>query len=107
VINWFHVLFNGPLLIYVSLNKPENIKFYYLLFMMGLVILYVGMNKIMKKRGYRWLYAHMLLFSPLLLRMGYLGINGKDIPNYMYSFLRAVGVGAIGHHMITIIKRSS
>ena len=105
ILNIAHILFNGPLLIYISLAKPENVYFYYLLLLVGAAITYTSINKILNNKGYKWLYVHLLLFAPLILRVGYLGAKEVKIPYYLYSFLQAVGIGAVGHHAISLIKK--
>jgi hypothetical protein len=105
MLNIAHILFNGPLLIYIGLAKPKNVYFYYLLLLIGAAITYTSVSKIMNNKGYKWLYIHILLFAPLILRVGYLGAKEEKIPYYLYSFLQAVGVGAVGHHAISLIKK--
>ena len=45
-----------------------------------------------------------LLFAPLILYVGYLGAKEEKIPYYLFSFMQAIGVGAIGHHAISLLK---
>ena len=71
IIKIAHIAFNGPLLLYISLAKPNNIYIYYLLLIVGLAVLYTSLNKIMNNRGYKWLYIHLLIFVPVILRVGY------------------------------------
>ena len=42
--------------------------------------------------------------APLILYVGYLGAKEEKIPYYLFSFMQAIGVGAIGHHLISLIK---
>lgn len=104
ILEFAHILFNGPLLIYVSLAKPTNIYIYYLLILIGIGLLYTSINKILNNKGYKWLYIHLFLFAPLILRVGYLGVIKKEIPYYLFSFLQAIGVGAFGHHLTNLLK---
>ena len=54
--------------------------------------------------AYKWIYVHLLLFAPLILYVGYLGAKEEKIPYYLFSFMQAIGVGAIGHHAISLLK---
>jgi hypothetical protein len=105
ILNITHILFNGPLLIYISLAKPQNVYFYYLLLLVGAAIIYSSISKILNNQGYTWLYIHLLLFAPLILIVGYLGAKEENIPYYLYTFLQAIGAGAVGHHIISLIKK--
>ena len=58
----------------------------------------------MNNKGYKWLYIHLLIFVPVILIVSYLGIKEEKIPYYLFSFLQAIGVGAVGHHLINLIK---
>ena len=104
ILNISHVLFNGPLLVYISLAKPKNVYFYYLLLLLGAVISLTSISKILNNTAYKWIYVHLLLFVPLILYVGYLGAKEEKIPYYLFSFMQAIGVGAIGHHAISLIK---
>jgi hypothetical protein len=46
-----------------------------------------------------------LLFVPLILYVGYLGVKEEKIPYYLFSFMQAIGTGAIGHQAISLIKK--
>ena len=105
ILNISHVLFNGPLLLYISLAKPENVYFYYLLLLVGAAITYTSISKILSNTAYKWIYVHLLLFAPLILYVGYLGAKEEKIPYYLFSFMQAIGAGAIGHHAISLIKK--
>ena len=105
ILNISHVLFNGPLLLYISLAKPENVYFYYLLLLVGAAITYNSISKILNNTAYKWIYVHLLLFAPLFLYVGYLGVKEEKIPYYLFSFMQAIGTGAIGHHAISLIKK--
>ena len=102
IIKIAHITFNGPLLLYISLAKPTNIYIYYFLLLVGLAVLYTTLSKIMNNRGYKWLYIHLLIFVPVILRVSYLGIKEEKIPYYLFSFLQAMGIGAVGHHLINL-----
>ena len=53
MLNISHVLFNGPLLLYISLAKPENVYFYYLLLLIGTAIAYTSVSKILNNTAYK------------------------------------------------------
>jgi hypothetical protein len=104
IINRAHMLFNGPLLIYVSLAKPKSVYIYYLLLVIGIAILFTSISKILGDKAHKWIYVHLLLFAPLILYVGYLGVKEDKIPYYLFSFMQAIGIGAVGHHAISLIK---
>jgi CDP-diglyceride synthetase len=103
-INYVHILFIGPFLIYIGLKKPSNNNFYIILLLLALIIIASFYNKYKNNELIVWLYVHLLLFVSLLLCICYLKFYNKDIPYYLYSFLVAVGCGAFGYHLIKLIK---
>ena len=104
LINYVHVLFTGPFLIYVGLKKPSNNNFYIILFLLALIIIGAFYNRYRNNELRAWFYVHLLLFVPLLLNICYLKFYNKNISYYLYSFLVAVGSGAFGYHFIKLIK---
>ena len=99
-----HVLFNGPLLIYIGLSKPTNIYLYYLLFFMSTYLFYMSIMHIIKQKAYKWIYVHLSIIAPLLLYTSYLRITEQKIPRYIFSFIRALGFGAFGLHLGDLYK---
>ena len=104
IISLIHIFFTGPLLIYIGLVKPSNIIFSYILLLLAIVILVAFIYRFINKQLYAWIYVHLLLFSTLLIYMSYLKFNQLKIPDYLYSFLLAIGIAAIGYHIIKVLK---
>ena len=103
IISFFHVLFNGPYMIYMGLMKPKSKIFYILLFLIGLILLFDIGYKVIQKEFHAWYFVHLFLFTPLFLYGGYLGIKEKKIPQYVYSFLLAIGLAAFFYHLIKLL----
>ena len=70
----------------------------------AIIIIISFLYRYIKKQLYAWLYVHLLLFASLLLTICYLKFTKKNIPDYLYSFLVAIGVAAIGYHIIKLIR---
>ena len=104
IISLVHIFFTGPLLIYIGIAKPNNIIFYYILSLLAVVIVLAFIYRFIKKQLYAWLYVHLLLFSVLLYSISYLRFTNQKIPYYLYSFIVAIGISAIGYHIIKIIR---
>ena len=104
LINYVHILFTGPFLIYIGLKKHSNKIFYIILLLLALIIIASFYNRYKNNELRAWLYVHLLLFVSLLLSICYLKFYNKKIPYYLYSFLVALGSGAFGYHFIKLIK---
>lgn len=104
MIKFAHVLFNGPLLIYIGISKPTDIWIYYLLLLMSTYLLIITIKHIVQKKAYKWIYVHLAIIAPLLLYTSYLGITKQKINRDIYSFIRALGFGALGLHMSDLSK---
>ena len=104
MVKFAHVLFNGRLLIYIGLSKTTNIYLYYLLFFMSIYLFYMSIEHIVKQKAYKWIYVHLSIIAPLLLYTSYLGITEQKIPRYIFSFIRALGYGALGLHLGDLYK---
>jgi len=104
IISLFHVFVSGPLLIYIGLTKSYNFLFSLLLFLFGITIITAFIYKYLNKQLYAWLYIHLLLFASLFLYISYLRFTQKPIPDYLYSFLVAIGIAAVGYHIIKLYK---
>lgn len=105
IVSLIHIFINGPLFVYIGLVKPKNILFYILLFLLAIIIIISFIYRYIKKQLYAWLYIHLLLFSTLLLYICYLRFTQQEIPKYLYSFLTAIGIAAIGYHIIKIFSK--
>jgi len=104
IISLFHVFVSGPLLIYIGLTKSYNFLFSLLLFLFGITIITAFIYKYLNKQLYAWLYIHLFLFASLFLYISYLRFTQKLIPDYLYSFLVAIGIAAVGYHIIKLYK---
>ena len=104
MISLVHIFLSGPLLIYIGLSQSHNILFFYTLFLFAIIIASAFIYKYFNKKLYAWLYIHLFLFASLFSYLFYLKIKGKPIPDYLYSFLVAIGIAAIGYHSIKIYK---
>ena len=100
IISLVHVLITGPLFIYIGLTKPANMIYYYALLLLAVIIVLAFIYRYLHKG----LYVHLLLFASLLISIFYLKIMHKEVPYYLYSFLIAIGIAAIGYHLMKILN---
>lgn len=105
IISTVHILLTGPFLLYVGIVQPENIYFYYVLLGLAVVIVLAFLNKYMRNELYAWLFVHLFLFVALLLSVSVLKIMGKKVPHYLYSFMVALGIAAVGYHIYKVGRR--
>jgi len=105
-IHLVHILLNGPFLIYLGLSKSDIIYFYYLLLVMGCVLIGLSVYKIINNLAYTWLYIHLIIFAPLFIGVGYMKLSGKIIPDYLYTSLYAIGFASIAHHVLRLLKKN-
>jgi hypothetical protein len=68
------------------------------------VIVLAFLNRFFRKELYAWLFVHLFLFAALLLSVSVLKVMGKKVPPYLYSFLVAVGIAAVGYHIYKVVK---
>ena len=102
--NLWHILFTGPLLIYIGLTKPQNPQIYNFLFILGIIlsIYFLYLISTLKYSPYHtWLLIHYLIFIPLLI---YTGLKKTKTPNIIYSLLLAIGIAAFGYHSIRLFQ---
>jgi len=104
LISLIHIFINDPLFIYIGLVKPYNILFSIILFFLAIIIVIAFIYRYLNKQLYEWIYVHLLLFATLLFYISYLRFTQQKIPDYLYSFLVAIGIAAIGYHIIKIVK---
>jgi TctA family transporter len=101
-VSFIHILFTGPFLAYVGLTKPKSDWIYYL---MAAIAVFAAIYLLYKLFGSPWqpdkiwYIAHLLLFIPLLL---YISIYRSNMNPTFFSFLTAVGIGALGYHMVKL-----
>ena len=105
MISLIHIFITGPLFIYIGLTKSYNIIFSIILFILAVIIVTAFIYRYFNKQLYAWLYVHLLLFATLLFYISYLRFTQQKIPDYLYSFLIAIGIAAIGYHIIKLIKQ--
>ena len=102
IIHIFHIIIFGPLLIYIGYSKPSQIYFYYILGILGILLLADIFYRFITNKMYAWLYVHLFLFVPLFIYIAYHRILNQKIPNYTYSFLLAIGIAAFGYHLVRL-----
>ena len=102
LISLSHILFNGPLMIYIGIVHPQNVLFYWLLLFIGLAIIAIFVYKAINKKLYAFLVVHLVLFATLFITIAYLRLSDKKIPYFLYNFLIAIGVAAIGYHLLKL-----
>ena len=100
IINLFHILLVGPLFLYVGINREALGKYMFtFLLVLGAFItvyhIYLAYNKL--KQGLSaWVnYIHFLIIGPLLVYIGYLGL---ETPRKMFEILLLLGMASIGYH---------
>lgn len=99
-VQMIHILFVGPLLIYVGLQQPKYDAVYILLLLLGIYVLFKFLyTSFSEKVGEQhvWYAVHMVLFAMLLLYVGY---YRTKTPRVAFSLLLAVGIAAFGYHTI-------
>lgn len=100
----FHILFSGPLLIYVGESYGYLPKWQlYGLIILGAGVMLYHITKVMKLGIFiGWIYAlHAFLFAPLLIVVGILGPKAFL---GIYPVLTMLGFSAIGYHGMKIVK---
>jgi hypothetical protein len=103
-IHLVHILFAGPLLIYIGGAQTlfgttlNNITKYFLIFLGITLILYHGMNAYkMPARTISWL--HVLLVGPLFLWAGL----ANNLPYALNQLLVILGAGLIVYHALLMM----
>ena len=104
LINLAHVLFTGPLLIYVGIAKTKPTWIYHVLLSLGILLflyfLFIIFTKTLSPY-HVWLLIHLLIFMPLLI---WCGIARDKTPHIVLSILLAIGAASVGFHLIRIIQ---
>jgi len=100
IVSLFHILLVGPLFLYVAIKASNNPKwmFPFLLGLGAFIIVYhayLGYKKIMLGKSAWVNYIHVLLVGPLLV---YIGYNGLDTSRKFFEMLMMLGMAAIGYH---------
>ncbi len=101
-VNLLHVLFIGPLLIYIGLWKPQNELLYNILLGLGLLVLlkftYLTLTQKLTQRSV-WYILHVILFSTIAI---YVGVHKQQTVKVGYSLLLATGLSAFWYHLIRL-----
>lgn len=95
-VNLFHMLITGPFLMFVGLVRPTHKAYYYILLSMALLLLSMFAMELPKP----WALVHIALLVPLL---AYVGLT-RNKSGEAFSFLVAVGIAAVGYHVIKAYK---
>lgn len=99
-----HILFSGPLLMYVGYAKPENIWIYRALLATGITVCIMFAYKMYVMRPWSerhvWFALHAVVFAGLLI---YVGLKGTSSPQVAFSLLLTVGIAAFGYHLVRMI----
>lgn len=101
-VNLLHVLFIGPLLIYIGIFKPQKEIFYHILLGLGILVLfkftYLTLTQKLTQRSV-WYILHVILFSMIAV---YVGVNKQQTIQIGYSLLLATGLSAFWYHLIRL-----
>lgn len=104
--NLIHILFSGPLLMYVGHQKPEQQWIYTLLLVIGIFLVVFFAWHIFEhlpvSQRHIWLILHAVVFSGLLI---YVGFKGPKASQVAFSLLLAIGIAAFGYHLVRLIDR--
>ena len=100
LVHLFHILIVGSLFLYVGIAANRVYAFIYpLLLVFGaIIILYHGYKTVVKWTLHKnpWVnLIHVLIVGPLLL---YIGYNGVQTPAFAYELLLMLGFASIGYH---------
>lgn len=100
LVSIFHILFTGPILIYLGKMKPQIPVIYHIILILGIALGIYFLYKIfIEKYKSPWFVLHFLLFVPLLI---WIGLMGTTAPPFLFSILVAIGCAAIGYHGIKL-----
>jgi hypothetical protein len=104
VVKLVHILITGPLLIYIGLMKPMTKWIYYVLGVLGIIVLLWMVFEI-KKNGFNsksiWYIIHACIFAPLLL---YFAWKKWESPPQLFGVLLAIGLAAVSYHFIKLFR---
>ena len=102
--NLIHILFSGPLLMYVGHQKPQSVWVYRFLLFLGIFLVLFFAWHVYKhlplSQKHVWLILHAVVFGVLLI---YVGIKGTKAPRVVFSLLLAIGIAAFGYHLVRLI----
>ena len=107
IIHLFHILLVGPLFIYVGIKRETIPKLMFpFLLVLGAFItvyhMYLAYNKF-KQGQSAWVnYIHFLIIGPLLV---YIGYQGLETTRKYFEMLLLLGMAAIGYHGYYLIEK--
>ena len=107
IIHLFHILLVGPLFIYVGIKRETipKLMFPFLLVLGAFITLshmYLAYNKF-KQGQCAWVnYIHFLIIGPLLV---YIGYQGLETTRKYFEMLLLLGMAAIGYHGYYLIEQ--
>ena len=100
LLSLFHVLFVGPLFLYVSTATSLPAFVFPSLLTLGIILLgyqgYKAYTKIMSgSGGYKINLFHMIAVAPILI---YIGYEKPDPTDFVYQLLLMLAFAVIGYH---------
>ena len=107
IIHLFHILLVGPLFLYVGIKRETIPKLMFpFLLVLGAFItvyhMYLAYNKF-KQGQSAWVnYIHFLIIGPLLV---YIGYQGLETTRKYFEMLLLLGMAAIGYHGYYLIEQ--
>jgi hypothetical protein len=107
IIHLFHILLVGPLFIYVGIKRETipKLMFPFLLVLGAFITLYhiyLAYNKLKQGKSAWVNYIHFLIIGPLLV---YIGYQGLETTRKYFEMLLLLGMAAIGYHGYYLIEQ--
>ena len=107
IIHLFHILLVGPLFIYVGIKRETipKLMFPFLLVLGAFITLYhiyLAYNKLKQGKSAWVNYIHFLIIGPLLV---YIGYQGLETSRKFFEILLLLGMAAIGYHGYYLIEQ--
>lgn len=106
IVSLFHILLVGPLFLYVGIKATGIPKILFpILLGLGAFIMayhfYLAYKKMSEGKS-AWInYIHILIIGPLLVYIGYTGLNTS---RKFFEILMMLGMAAIGYHGYYLVK---
>ena len=95
VLFWFHIIFVPALMFYLGFARSKTlIGFYYLLGVLGTIIIFYHAYKIAFKplKEIFWNYFHLFVIGPLFILLAF---YNKNTPTVFYNILLGLGAAAL------------
>jgi len=94
--NLAHIFFTGPALIYVGIHKTSNAPWIFrTMAIVGGILFFYFLWKFAMNVSELWYLVHAIIFMSLIF---YVGWKQGAVNPTLFSFLIAIGFGAIGYH---------